>query len=117
MPAPKLTHTEWQSQVVKLAGMLGWQHLHVRRAIGRGKRWVTATNLIGWPDLFLFAPGRGFVAIELKVPPDKATVEQLGILSSLELAGARTLVAYPDDLEAVRDLLSRSTNPKEPLYR
>lgn len=38
--------------------------------------------------------------------PDKATDEQLEVLAELAAAGARTMVAYPDDLEAVRDLLA-----------
>lgn len=103
----RLTEAEWQEQVIDLARVLGWRHMHVRRSIGKGRRWTTATNVDGWPDLLLWAPGRGFVALELKVAPNRATVEQVVVLASLEAAGARTMVAYPDDLNGVRALLGR----------
>lgn len=77
------THTEFQQQIVELAHAFGWRHLHVRRTVGRGKKWVTATNLKGWPDLYLMRPDRGYVAAELKIPPDKATPEQAELLAYL----------------------------------
>jgi len=101
-----MTHEEWQAQVVELAHILGWKHLHVRRTIGRGRKWTTSTNRTGWPDLFLWHDQRGFVAIELKVKPDKPTPEQVEVLDELARAGARTMVAYPDDLGEVQEILS-----------
>lgn len=77
------THVEFQAQVVELAGMYRWRHLHVRRSVGKGRKWVTATNLKGWPDLFLFRPDQGYVPAELKIPPDKATDEQTELLAYL----------------------------------
>lgn len=101
------SHEQWQGQVVQLAGTLGWEHLHVRRSIGKGKRWVTATNVKGWPDLFLWHPIQGRVmAAELKVGKDTLTVEQRLVLRSLEAAGIPTYVWRPEDLEAVLVLLS-----------
>jgi hypothetical protein len=82
------THIEFQSQVVELGSMYGWRHLHVRRTIGRGKKWVTATNLKGWPDLTFFRPDIGWVPAELKIPPDKATPEQAELLAYLALMPA-----------------------------
>jgi hypothetical protein len=99
------THVEWQEQVVALAHALGYRHLHVRRTVGRGKQWTTSTNLKGWPDLLLFAPGRGFIGIELKVGVDKPTAEQTQVLAELEAAGARVMVAYPHHLAEVQSLL------------
>lgn len=101
-----ITETAWQSQVVDLAHLLGWQHLHVRRTIGRGKQWTTATNRKGFPDLFLWHPKHGFAAIELKVGRNQATPEQLQCLLELQRAGARTMVAYPDDFDDVKTLLA-----------
>jgi hypothetical protein len=103
-----MNHIEWQAQVVDLMHHLGYTHLHVRRTIGKAGRWTTSTNLKGFPDLLGWAPSRGFVAIELKIKPDKATPEQLEVLASLAAAGARTMVAYPDQLDEVLVLL----NPK-----
>lgn len=102
-----LTHEEWQAQVVDAAHIFGWHHLHVRRSIGRGKRWVTATNVDGWPDLLLWRDGGGFLAIELKVGRDKATLEQEQVLAQLARAGAQTMVAYPQDWPAVEAALRR----------
>lgn len=100
-----VTHEQWQQQVVELLGMTGWRHLHVRRTVGRGKKWVTATNVIGWPDLFCWHPRHGVAAIELKVGKDKPSDAQAEVLASLEQAGVRTMVAYPDDLDALALLL------------
>lgn len=98
------THAEWQQQVVDLAHQLGWQHLHVRKSIGKGKKWTTATNVVGWPDLFFWHPRHGFAAIEVKVGRDTPTDEQEAVLASLAAAGAQVMVAYPADLQAVADL-------------
>lgn len=106
------SHAEWQQQVVDLAHLLGWEHLHVRKSIGKGKRWTTATNVVGWPDLFLWHPRRGFLAVELKVGRDVPTGEQSAVLASLAEAGARTMVAYPADLDALTELLR--TDPSWP---
>ncbi len=90
----------------------GWKHLHVRRTVGRGKQWTTSTNRKGWPDLFAWHPIHGFVGIELKVGVDKATPEQVEVLAELQVAGARTMVAYPHHLPEVQGLLRPA--PKVP---
>lgn len=100
-----MTHDEWQSQVVDAAHLFGWRHLHVRRTVGRGKKWTTSTNVKGWPDLWLWHHRHGFAAIELKVGRDTPTAEQTSVLVSLAAAGAQTLVAYPDDWPLVERLL------------
>lgn len=100
----KVTHVEFQEQIVELAHLFGWRHLHVRRSIGRNKRWVTATNIKGWPDLLLMHPDVGYVAAELKIPPDKATDEQrelLAYLGSMPSTAARLWTPNDwDDIEA-----------------
>lgn len=100
-----MTHDQWQQQVVELAGVLGWKHLHVRKSIGKGKLWTTATSRVGWPDLFLWHPRYGFAAIELKVGRDKSTLEQDQVLAELALAGAVTAVAYPDNFPQIEAIL------------
>lgn len=87
---------------------LGWSHLHVRRTIGKGKKWVTSTNRKGWPDLWAWHSRHGFVGIELKVGLDQPTPEQIEVLAELAAAGAKVLVARPHDLDLVLALL----NPK-----
>lgn len=108
MPGVKITHTEWQEQVIQLGRYTGWQHLHVRRTRGRGGVWTTSTNVTGWPDLFLWNPGRGgFAGVELKVKPDLPTPEQLTVLQMLAASGAVTCVAYPDDLDRLTAMFQR----------
>lgn len=104
--ALKLTHEEWQTQAVQLLHALGWQHLHVRRTIGRGRSWTTSTNRTGWPDLFCWQPRRQrFAAIELKVAPDLPRDDQMTVLHELAMAGAATCVAYPADLDRLERML------------
>jgi hypothetical protein len=94
----KITHTEFQSQIIELAHRLGWRHLHVRRSIGKGRKWVTTTNLKGWPDLQLMHPAVGYVLAELKIPPDHATPEQAELLAFLATMPATKAVLWtPDD--------------------
>lgn len=104
---PGLTHTEWQQQVVDLAAVLGWKHLHVRRALGKGRRMVTPTNRDGWPDLFLWHRRLGFAAVEVKVKPDLPRQNQLDVLAELTAAGqgAACVVAYPDDFDRLQAML------------
>lgn len=102
-----MTHTEYQGQIVQLAGVLGWKHLHVRRSRGRGNGWTTTTNREGWPDLFLWHRRLGFAAVEVKVKPDLPTQEQLDVLAELAVAGqgAACVVAYPEDFDRLQELL------------
>lgn len=101
-----LTEAQWQQQVIDLAHALQWKHLHVRRSIGKGRKWTTATNVSGWPDLYLWHDRHGFAALELKSETGEATPEQLDVLAQLERAGARVMVARPSDLPAVQRLLT-----------
>lgn len=109
MTALAITETEWQTQVVELAHLLRWQHLHVRRSIGKGRSWQTTTNIVGFPDLLLWHPQHGFAALELKSETGKATDEQVAVLASLAAAGARTMIARPSDIDAVTALLQGRT--------
>lgn len=112
---PEPTHIEWQEQVTQLLALHGWSWLHVRRTIGRGKQWVTATNITGWPDLLAFHPTRGGVlALELKVGKDTLKPEQKRCLADLRMSGIPAFVAYPCDLPSLRywvDELRGSAGP------
>lgn len=99
----KPTHEELQRQVIELAHTFRWHHLHIRRSLGRGRKWVTTTNVTGWPDLLLWnvqQPTR-HVAIEVKVPPDKLTADQERVLDQLFRSGFETYVVTPADLESL----------------
>lgn len=101
-----MTEAEFQAQVVELAGITGWRHLHVRRTIGRGRKWTTSTNLAGWPDLLLWRPGR-IVAAELKSDTGQVTAEQEAVLASLADAGMETFVWRPSDFDAIASTLGK----------
>lgn len=107
MSAQKLTHVELQNAVVQLLAMTGWSHLHVRRSIGKGRKWQTTTNVKGWPDLLLWSPrqpGR-HIAMELKVPPDTLSDEQAEVLAELEASGFECHVITEADLERLPGIL------------
>lgn len=106
MSAATMTEADWQQQVIDLAHHLGWQHMHVRRSIGKGRRWTTATNVKGWPDLTLWNERQQrIVFVELKstngtVEPDQETVH-----ASLRAAGLEVYVWRPDDLDVAHAAL------------
>jgi len=104
----KPTENEFQEQVIELAHMQGWRHLHVRRTIGKGNRWVTATNLKGWPDLVLMRPPDGLLFIELKVPPNGPSAEQQEMLNYLSgFPFAEAGIWTPDDWPVIELALRR----------
>ena len=100
-----ITETEFQAQVVELATMLNWRHLHVRRSIGKGSKWVTATNVVGWPDLLAWRPGQ-VIAAELKSETGKATDEQTAVLASLNVAGIPAYLWRPSDWDEIARVLA-----------
>jgi VRR-NUC domain-containing protein len=101
-----LSEASFQEQVIELAHLFGWRHLHVRRTIGKGRRWTTATNLAGWPDLLLWREGsHRLVAAELKSDTGQATDEQLEVLASLRRAGVDTYVWRPADWPEIEAVL------------
>lgn len=121
MPARReeTQHEAFQRQILEVCTIYGWKHLHVRRAIGKHRGWVTPTNLIGYPDLTLFNPKRGGVcAIEVKIKPDKPSDEQVEILTMMSKAGVPTLVLYPDGMDQLIPFLLESAGnltPCEPI--
>lgn len=101
-----VTESEWQEMVTDLARACGWETNHVRRSIGKGRRWTTATSKVGWPDLTLWRPGRLMFA-ELKTEDGKLTREQAAVLASLAKAGAEVHVWRPSQLDEIASLLGR----------
>lgn len=104
-----MTEAEFQAQVVQLAGLCGWRVMHVRKSIGRrgGKSaWQTTTSIKGWPDLFLYHPGRGLhFAAELKSDDGPVSAEQKTVLAELNRAGCPAVVWRPKDWDAVEMML------------
>lgn len=102
-----MSEETWQAQVVQLLALTGWKHLHVRRSIGKGRRWVTTTNLAGWPDLLCWKHGQ-MIAVELKSETGTTTSEQREVLGSLKDAGLEVYVWRPSDLEEAKRVLGRA---------
>jgi hypothetical protein len=107
MNLDQMSEAEWQGQVIELAHLLGWKHNHTRRSIGKGHKWVTATSVIGWPDLTLWHEAQHRILfVELKTEKGKLTAEQVAVLKSLAAAGAEVYVWRPSDLADVQERLS-----------
>ncbi len=104
--APPISEAEWQEQFTQLARLLGWRWMHVRRSLGRGRKWVTATNVDGWPDLTLWHPTQQRVMfVELKSETGRLRPDQETVLRSLIAAGQEVHVLRPSDLERAKSLL------------
>lgn len=96
-----MTEAEFQETIVDLLRALGYGHMHVRRSIGKGRRWTTATN-VPWPDLTIWGHGR-FMVRELKVA-DRWQPGQREVLDQLRWAGVDVGVWWPSDLDDGRIL-------------
>jgi hypothetical protein len=105
-----MTEEDFQAQVVQLAGLLGWRHMHVRRSIGKGRRWTTATNVTGWPDLTLWSARHNrLIFVELKSEHGRVSDDQAEVLASLRAAGCEVHVWRPSDLDTAQQILSART--------
>lgn len=85
--APALREIDLQRQVVQLAEMLGWEHIHFRPAQTKhGWRTPGSGSMAkGWPDLTLVRPrDRRLIFAELKAEGQKPTPAQLDVLTALQ---------------------------------
>jgi hypothetical protein len=103
--ALKISETEFLSQVLQVAEMLGWHAAHFRPALtGRGWRTPVQGDLgKGWPDLVL---GRGdrLIFAELKRDGAKTTSDQERVLDVLILVG-EARVWRPADFDRIGEIL------------
>lgn len=93
-----MTEAEFQQVVLELARVFSWRHMHVRRSIGKGRKWTTATN-VPWPDLTLWHDRGGFMVRELKVA-DRWQPGQKDVLEQLARAGVDVGVWMPEDFDS-----------------
>lgn len=102
----------WQGQVLDLAHALGWRTMHVRRSIGKGRRWTTATSVVGWPDLVLWSERhKRVVFVELKSESGLLSADQVEVLESLRAAGQQAYVWRPSDLDEAHRVLACRAGP------
>lgn len=100
------TEAELQANLFELAGILRVRLLHVRRSIGKGKRWQTTTSIVGWPDIFAYSPkGNWHFAAELKSENGVVTPEQMQVLIDLEDAGVPTFIWRPKDWDQIQRVM------------
>lgn len=103
---PDISEDAFQAQVIELAAVLGWEHMHVRRSIGKGRKWTTATNVVGWPDLTLWSHRhRRVMFVELKSNSGVVTAEQLEVHRSLRDAGQEVYVWRPSTWDEAVEIL------------
>lgn len=102
---PGPTERDFQQQVVELAHLFGWGHMHARSSIGKHGQWVTATN-VPWPDLTLFHARLGLIFAELKRRGGSVTGPQQKIHDQLVAAGQVVYVWRPDDWDDIVGVLS-----------
>jgi hypothetical protein len=93
--------TDFQSQVLQLAGLLRWRRAHFRPALNRRGEWQTAVqgDGAGFPDLILVRGGR-VLAVELKSELGKTTPEQDAWLAAFAQAGVVSCVWRPSDFRS-----------------
>jgi VRR-NUC domain len=95
-PVLDVSEQEWQTQVVRLARLLGWRHFHP---------FNSRRSPSGFPDLCLVRDRVVFA--ELKTERGKPSAEQAHWIEALEAAGAEVYVWRPSDLEQVGRVLGR----------
>jgi hypothetical protein len=112
-PVVTMSEAEFQRQVVQFATLQGWRVLHVRRSQeGSDQQWRTTTSITGWPDLFLFHPGRGgYYAAELKRNDGAVRPEQKQVIAELLAAGIPAAVWRPRDWPVIQAFLAGRTAP------
>lgn len=83
MTAAAVLEVDWQRTVTDAMDAMGWTWNHTRRSIGgKGRGWVTATTLRGWPDLVAWR-GPRLLFVELKTDTGRLTDEQRRVLGGL----------------------------------
>lgn len=97
--AEAIREEDFARTVTDLANAMGYYHMHVRRTVGRGRRWVTGTSVKGWPDYAFWGHGRFFLA-ELKSESGKLSADQERVIWSLRQAGINVYVWRPSDFDS-----------------
>lgn len=94
------------AQVLKLAELRGWKRAHFRPArTAHGWRTAVSGDGKGFPDLLLIR-GRTLIVVELKVPPNRCTPEQLQWLDAFRQCGVPAFVWAPEDWPTIEEVLA-----------
>jgi hypothetical protein len=107
---PKLTEVRFQSQVVKLAGLLGWRVWHdnatnaPRACKACGAPLPVVRNAAGLPDLILVRRPR-VVWAELKAQRGKLSDDQWAYIEELKASRQEAYVWRPSDFKTIERIL------------
>lgn len=109
---PKQSEAAFQAQVIAFAQLHKWRVAHFRKVRVQRKNgqvyWETpvAADGTGFPDLILVRGAR-LLVVELKVPPNKPSAEQIAWLGSFRgIAGLYVAVWTPDDWPTIEKELT-----------
>lgn len=109
---PKQSEAAFQAQVIAFAQLHKWRVAHFRKVRVQRKNgqvyWETpvAADGTGFPDLILIRGAR-LLVVELKVPPNKPTAEQIAWLGSFRgIADLYVTVWTPDDWPTIEKELT-----------
>lgn len=103
--ATRISEQDFARAVTDLAAQMGYHHMHVRRTVGRGRRWVTGTSISGWPDYAFWRPGRFFLA-ELKSETGTLSYDQQNVMRSLRQAGVDVYIWRPSDWNDIEQIFT-----------
>jgi hypothetical protein len=111
-----ILEADFMAAVIEAAHVFGWHTCHVRKSIGKGRKWTTSTSVVGWPDVAMWhETARRLLFAELKSESGKTTAEQLAVLASLAAAGAEVHLWRPSDWDEIaRTLDPRRQPPPSP---
>lgn len=104
MKRPAESEASFQSRILELAALTGWNHFHV---------YDSRKSNPGWPDLALWrGPWRGraprFVLAELKRETGRLSAAQESTIAQLRAAGVEVYVWRPSDWAEVERVLAKS---------
>ncbi len=110
---PKITETEFQTQVIRLAQLFGWKVAHFRAVKIQRKdgsvyfQTPVQADGAGFPDLILLR-NAVMIAAELKVGRNQPTPAQEAWLRDFAKAGAIAVTWTPKDWKLIERMLSRT---------
>lgn len=107
------TEAHFQARVEGLASFLGWEWIHIQRALNDRGHWRTPVRGHlgpGWPDLVMIK-GQRIVACELKSERGRLSPAQERVLRLLALAGIECHVWHPADWDHITEVLGAHPNP------
>jgi len=93
----EMTEKQWQSQVIELARMLGWERIY--------HTFNSRRSQSGFPDLFVVRDRA--IAAELKRRGNRPTRDQVAWLNAFAAADFEVYLWFEDDLDEIATVLGK----------